>query len=41
VPIVARTPLRELPQAGSVMTLAYPPVAMHFFDAASTVRLAA
>jgi hypothetical protein len=24
-----------------VMTLAYPPVAMHFFDAASTVRLAA
>jgi len=39
-PIVARTPLRELPQPGSVMTLGYTPATMHFFDAASTVRLA-
>jgi multiple sugar transport system ATP-binding protein len=38
-PIVARTPLRELPQPGSVMTLAYAPAAMHFFDAASTARI--
>jgi multiple sugar transport system ATP-binding protein len=38
-PIVARTPLRDLPEPGSVMSLGYAPAAMHFFDAESAARI--
>jgi multiple sugar transport system ATP-binding protein len=40
-PIVARAPLRELPQPGSTLTLAYAPEALHFFDAVTTQRISA
>jgi len=39
--LVARAPLRELPEPGSSLTLAYDPAALHFFDASTTQRLAA
>ena len=39
--LVARAPLRELPTPGAMLTLGYDPAALHFFDAATTQRLAA
>jgi multiple sugar transport system ATP-binding protein len=40
-PIVVRTPPGGLPVPGATLTLGYAPAAMHFFDAATTARLAA
>jgi len=41
VPIVVRTPPTGLPLPGSTLTLGYSPAALHFFDAGTTMRVAA
>ncbi len=41
VPIVVRTPPTALPARGSTLTLGYAPSALHFFDAGTTLRVAA
>ena len=41
VPIVVRMPPTVLPAPGSTLTLGYAPGALHFFDAGTTLRIAA
>jgi multiple sugar transport system ATP-binding protein len=38
--LVARTPPRALPEAGSTVALGYAPIALHFFDAQTEKRIA-